>query len=615
MKTNTLLLFTYCVWFFVLHACNQKEEKKELAQHQLYHTFTLDFEGPQTAESAEDNPFLNYKLVVEFNNADTKYSVRGFYAADGNAAESSSDAGNIWRVRFTPDKLGEWNYKVRLFHGDSIAISNNANSEVMQIPNPTGKFLVIPSDKQGSDFRAKGHLEAYNGYFRFKNSKEYWIKGGANSPENFLAYVDFDSTYRMTATSRKGEASTNEEVHTYAPHLEDWKEGDPSWQNGKGKSIIGAINYLASKGMNVVYFLTLNIKGDGRDVWPYRTPTDFTRFDVSKLDQWEILFEHMQSRGIHLHVVLQETENETMLDSGNTGPLRQLYFSELIARFGHHLALNWNLGEENGPAHFSPIGQDDRQRKDMISFIKGNDPYNHPVLLHTHAVDPERSDILEEILDFGQLDGLSLQAAKREGAAEVVQTWKDKSRDAGNPWAITMDEIGMWHTGARSDSLDGNHETLRRFVLWGTLMSGGAGVEWYFGARSKHNDLAAEDWRTRDRLWELTDNALAFFQTHLPYWEMTPEHHLAQSEGAYCFKKLGEVYAIYFPVDTKNFQVDLSEESGKFSLQWYNSLKGGELMQGSEKTISGGAMVDLGNPPNTGELQDWVALLKKSTTQ
>ncbi len=35
--------------------------------------------------------------------------------------------------------------------------------------------------------------------------------------------------------------------------------------------------------MNSVYFLTLNILGDGKDVWPYINPKDLTQFDVSKL--------------------------------------------------------------------------------------------------------------------------------------------------------------------------------------------------------------------------------------------------------------------------------------------------------------------------------------------
>ena len=35
------------------------------------------------------------------------------------------------------------------------------------------------------------------------------------------------------------------------------------------------------------------------------------------------------------------------LDQGELGVERKLYCRELVARFGHALALNWNLGEEN----------------------------------------------------------------------------------------------------------------------------------------------------------------------------------------------------------------------------------------------------------------------------
>ena len=88
-----------------------------------------------------------------------------------------------------------------------------------------------------------------------------------------------------------------------------------------------------------------------------------------------------------MHIVTQETENEKMLDDGDTGPMRQLYYRELIARFGHHLGLVWNLGEENGPAGFSPNGQTSEQQKAMTKFIKETDPYKHPILLHTHSHD------------------------------------------------------------------------------------------------------------------------------------------------------------------------------------------------------------------------------------
>ncbi len=588
------------------------EQVSSIPVYNKWHTITKVFEGPETSELANDNPFLNYSLSVQFKHKDTAYTIRGFYATDGNAAETGAKNGNIWKVKFTPDRLGEWHYSAVLHHADSIALKDDLrNGDIVSINNDKGRFIIAESDKDGKDFRANGRLEVYKGYFRHIGSKKYWLKGGANSPENLLGYVDFDDTYRIQSSNKEGEASTTQEIHKYSNHLKDWKTGDPTWKNGKGKSLIGAINYLASKDMNAVYFLTMNILGDGKDVWPYVTPEDFTRFDVSKLEQWEIVFQHMQAKGVLLHVVLQETENETLLDNGYTGPLRQLYFRELIARFGHHLGLVWNLGEENGPASWSPVGQNDHQRKMMAKFIKETDPYKHPVLLHTHSHDPLRSKILDSILGFTYLDGLSLQQDKREQASDVVETWKKKSKEKGQGWLITMDEIGLWHTAALTDSADKNHTTLRHYVLWGTLLSGAAGVEWYFGAKHPHNDLNSEDWRQRNKLWELTNHAKTFFENHLPYWQMQPEHTLVNRTAAYCMRKPGEVYAVYLP-DTEQATIDLRATTGEFKVQWYDPLNGGALHPGTVQTVQGGKITSLGNPPQRnvdGDQKDWVCLI------
>ena len=61
-----------------------------------------------------------------------------------------------------------------------------------------------------------------------------------------------------------------------------------------------------------------------------------------------------RSEGLFLHFKTQETENQGLLDGGEVGPQRKLYYRELIARFGHHLALNWNMGEEIGPWQENP---------------------------------------------------------------------------------------------------------------------------------------------------------------------------------------------------------------------------------------------------------------------
>ncbi len=297
------------------------EEASETVEVMKWHKTTLSFEGPETSEEIELNPFTDYRLLVTFSNGNKQYVVPGFYAGDGNAAETSATGGNVWQVRFRPDETGTWNYEVSFRQGDMIAIADDPEAgEPTAFDGQRGTLQVIDSDKQYPDFRARGRLE-YVGdrYLKFAETGEYFLKAGADSPENFLAFQDFDSTYRYVSEAREGEAATSKATHQYAEHVQDWNEGDPTWQGGKGKAIIGALNYLAEQGMNSVYFLTMNIEGDGKDVWPYLNHQERTRFDVSKLDQWEKVFDHMGSLGLMLHIVTQETENEKLLDDGEYG--------------------------------------------------------------------------------------------------------------------------------------------------------------------------------------------------------------------------------------------------------------------------------------------------------
>ncbi len=582
-------------------------------QAKLHHALTLNFEGPATSETAAENPFTDYRLTVTFTQGTKSITVRGFYAADGRAGDSGAAAGNVWQARFMPSTTGEWSYAAQMRKGQNIAVSGNADAGMpIEISNAAGRFTVAESDKTAPDFRApeRGLLKAAGGYFQFEKSKNYWLKGGPNSPENLLAYTGFDGTYRAKKEAREGESSAAGDIHSFAPHLQDWNPGDPTWAGGKGKAIIGSMNYLAAQGMNTAYFLTMNIGGDGNDVWPYRRPDNVTRFDVSKLEQWNRLFDHMQAKGIMLHIVLQETENELWLDGGDTGPDRKLYLSELIARFAHHPALVWNLGEENGPVHWRPEGQDDRQRRDMTAFITAQDPYDHPILLHTHSQADEKDDIAAPLLGFAPLDGLSFQVAHRETVYAETVKWRKLAKEAGREWLITMDEIGPWYTGAVPDDMAGSHDALRRHVLWGHLLGGGAGVEWYFGGKVPGTDLSSEDWRTREQLWTQTRYALDFFERYLPYPDMTPCPGFLDRADVYCAAKPGEVYALYMPEGGSGFMK--LPDGQTFTLHWFDPKTGGPLETGTIDMVTGENRTDIGFAPNHNG-NDKVLLIRKAS--
>jgi hypothetical protein len=569
-----------------------------------YETLKLDFTIESTTEIASENPFTDFKLQVEFINGDYKFSVPGFYSADGNAAETSAESGGVWRVLFVPNHPGNWSYTVSFKKGRDIATSqdNYYGAPVKPHHEKAGTLKVLPFKSDGKFFEKRGRLQYHkSGYFHTENGKPL-LKMGTNSPENFLAYADIDSTYSYDPEKNY--------LKTWQPHVKDWKEGDPSWQNGKGKGILGALNYLASEKMNALYALTLNIEGDAKDVWPFlsHNRSDFQRYDVSKLAQWDIILSHAEDLGIMVQLVTQEKENELILDDGDTRSVRKLYYRELIARFAHHKNIIWNMGEENGSAPWWPNGQSDQQRYAMMRYVKDTDPYKNPVVIHTLPEEDMREPVLSKLLGFDKLDGVSMQIGTITNIHHDIKKWIGLSKKSEKPWIVSMDEIGPWHTGSPNDADNTRIDSLRTNVLWSTLTAGGAGVEWYFGWLKSPNDLNAEDLRSRSKMWKQSAIAIDLFDT-LPYTEMVSLDDKLTKGSGFCFGKEGEKYLVYLK-NGENAVLDLKDNKDNFDVKWYNPRAGGELLKGSISQLTGGSEIDIGKPPSEEKL-DWAVVISK----
>jgi hypothetical protein len=542
-----------------------------------WHKVTITFDGPRTSEQATPNPFMDYRLNVRFSKdgampspsrtvsarrvLEPEFLVPGYYAADGNAANTSADSGNKWRVHFAPPETGRWAYEVSFRKGDNVAVSDDprAGRSAGYMDGEKGSFVVAPTDKTGRDMRSKGLLQ-YVGkhHLRFAGTGEWFLKAGADAPENFLAYEDFDGDF-------KKDGHKDNLVKDWGPHVKDWRPGDPTWQDGKGKGIIGAVNYLAAQGMNVFSFLPMNIAGDDRNVFPYTSYDERERLDCSRLDQWAIVFDHGNRMGMYLHFKTQETENELLLDKGDLGPHRKLYYRELIARFAHNLALNWNLGEEiNDATH--------EQKVAWADYFWTHDPYQHHIVIHNMG-DPHY-DLLG---DASALTGFSLQTSKPDfrQVHRRVLDYINRSKAAGKPWVVACDEPGDASHGLITDAEDPTRDNARKNALWGVFMAGGAGIEWYFGYQHPHSDLTCQDWRTREKMWDQSRYCIEFFKRHeIPFWEMTSADDLTNNPDDYCFIKPGEVYLVYF----KNpGELKLALEGGELTYGWFNPRTGDGL--------------------------------------
>ncbi len=623
-----------------------------------WETITIDFAGPSSSESSgraqpkggteETNPFLDYRLILRLQSPTKKiYFVPGFFDGDGNVG----DTGDIWRVRFTPDEVGKWDYTASFRGGVNVAIDLDptAGEPVVSIDGTNGSFEVAPIDESATGHLRTGRLEFVGGYYLKQRDGGYWLKGGTDSPENFLAYKGFDNT-QSGGTQKVGK------LLEFNAHASDWREGDPDWdtpdysfaENHDGRRIIGALNFLADRGINSIYCLLMNIGGDGQDTHPYANVSspnqlagdegnDNLHFDLSKFRQWETVFRHAQSRGIHLHLSLGEAEaaNKRELDDGQLDVERKLFYREMIARFGHHNSIQWNLCEEYDLGDGFGGSQADEAARilEFADYVARVDPYDHPITVHNAGNSrfeskPEKSSY-RFFIGQKNINLTSLQrASEYEGWSDVVEAFRHATKDAERMLPIMVDEPESPARIALGPPSHGNDrvDAARRFILWDVYFSGGAGIEWYIDNRDQSLDnfgeLIEADGKPLDldKLWKQTAIARSFVEKELPFWEMEPADELLRGTdtdygGGEVFAKPGEIYAIYLPKGSRDdggsVELDLTQFADQqYRLRWFNPREGKFAEPTSE--LAGGDWRRLGaTPDGVASPNDWVALIKR----
>ena len=141
----------------------------------------------------------------------------------------------------------------------------------------------------------------------------------------------------------------------------------------------------------------------------------------------------------------------------------------------------------------------------MAAFIRDTDPYGHHIV-HAHMARRAGAH-LPAAARRAVRAHRRLAAERLERLAPRSLQWIDESAQAGKPWVVAHDEQDPHHGAAArlraTRGFDGIARPQRgepaihlarrqaQRTLWGTLMAGGAGVEYYFGYTLPQNDLVA----------------------------------------------------------------------------------------------------------------------------
>lgn len=492
--------------------------------------------GPQSQGMSEEaNPF-DLAVEVKFTGPSGQtYLVPAFYDGDGAGGLD----GNIWKVRFTPDEAGLWT-----FTSSSAAPSLHEYRGSFAVTSPV--HCLEDTGETPLNLRCLGALEYAGGhYFRFRNG-DYWLKGGIDDPEVFL-----------------GKA------------FGDW--------NGKKR----AIDYLASQGVNSIYFVTNNIDGDGKDTWPWVGDTqeaakqNSDRFNVAKLQEWEYFFDYVQARGIVLYFVLMDDDSWRDFD-------HERYYREMIARFGHHPGMIWNIGEEADEIY------SDQEQIALAGQLQQLDPFNHPVTVHRRPTWP--------FLGSPNFDAASMQVgngggdvekANLDGLNSVVRDHRKMSVEEGRPIVVMIDEM------PRVERVnDRVREKMRQEAIY-PIYLGGGNFEMHFADEYTQNGRI-DIWGLESLLGDMR-RARRLIES-LPFDQMQPCNDLlSRPSDNLCFGKSGEVYAIYLPRGG-SFSIDLSALSGSLSAGWFDPRNGSLHSFG---LVDGGERRSFTAPDN----QDWLLRL------
>jgi Domain of unknown function (DUF5060) len=541
----------------------------------VWNKLTLAFVGPSTSElgSSERGPygplvtFKDFRVDVTFQHFGTgsTFVVPGYFALDGDSANSigKTQDGSVWMAHFVPNFPGDWTWSVSFREGENCA-PNGGGESAGYFDGLTGTFFVDIADPgeemDAKDLRRKGKLQ-YIGrsQLQFAGSEEYYLKVGPESPENFLAYTGFDGVLRNSNFGK-----------TYSAHIADYVDGNPTWSGGNGVAIIGALNYLSSTGVNTISVTALTYDGPDGNVHPFIDPTlSKVNFDVSKLAQWQVVFDWAERKGITIRFTFTDSDSDDMLDGGLTMEERKTFYREMIARFGHHLGLIWDLGEDI--ANVDEI-------KARSGYIRSIDPYSSPILVQT-APDVQ-SSVYKQLYGVSTIEMISTSSKSVTDVAATTSEFIATSAAIGRPLVVSTDSIES------STS------------LWANIVSGGVGGQMYFGAT---DDLSLQDFKTKSAMLTEAGYALSFFSSNkIPFQDMTPIF-----DTGYTSLSSSSIVVTYKFPGVATLLVDLLG-SPSYSVTWYDPSTG---TSSAGATVTGGTDVNIGSPPSSPEAA-WVCLLK-----
>lgn len=365
--------------------------------------------------------------------------------------------GNIWKIRFMPDEVGRW-----------LVVWTWSDGT----PGDGFYFDVVPSTNPG--------------FLRVDPDRPYYVMHDGG--DHFYWNGDTEWTFLS-------DEHTQQERFSAIAHLDEYR-----------------VNNL----------LMIMVNEDNTEIYPWlgpRSAIDRTRFDLSKMHDWEEVVEECDARGIIADLWFYSDDSVNLIPPAG-GSYEDLLFRYLITRFAGFQNVTWNLALEFQEYRSSSWVE---QR---AAFVREHDPWQR--LLAVHQVPGYYAFHGNE-----DLDHTSLQIWDTADVLhDVVLAERAEAEESGRKLPIFIEEFFI-------EGLDNHMGDFERFRqgIWTIALAGGglkaASMGWLAGTEypeAEHFELA--------RIHQE-------FMERIPFWTMDPSDELVTN--GYAMADPGEEYVVYLP--------------------------------------------------------------------
>lgn len=560
MKIISVLNSYLALGLLLIAGCESKPPVPKWAVHEIR------LEAARTYQ----NPYLNMEVNGTFvsPNGDQK-TIRAFW-----------DGGNVFILRFTPDREGEWTYHTKVLSTDS----------------PTGKAkkLEDPGLLKSGKLKVEAPQSGSHGFLR--RDSEY--------PYHFIR--DDGTRYYMCGT-------------TYYNILLNAMQGD-RWKTAVDSAMVYGINKFRAHA-----FPIKNSATPYPQVYPVKGTTDSLDHKHLNLPLWRKLdevIEYSNSKG--MVVDLMPFGFDRMSYSGDS-LLDQHYLRYVIARYAAYPNIIWCVVNEWNYRQ-RRLGLSKPYFNAMGRIIRTEDPWMaegenlRPLSIHQQTrIDFQFFNYdwpVHAIIQLGVRSGQGVVQDEWDIPAETQPLYRNGDEwgnagivyNLGHEMPVVNDEYGyMGEPRDRAASDSPNRDewpTLtrerHRNIIWGIAVAGGYGSG---GDKYSYKDgrpYFSANWHSEPAEYLDIKHLTDFFTSgRLEYWKMYSHNEIiTKGNRVYAFAEPGRQY-VFYAAAGGDFLVNLEPAT---YLSWrYDPRKGTYEESGDVE----GGKVDLTLPDST----DWVLLL------